>query len=84
MFIFCVFAAAARPLITDCLCVAGQMMLTSDEFNLTLTIKKERKHDATAQNSFCVCADCIAITALTNLNIKHGALYTVCHYLSVI
>lgn len=40
-----VFAAAAGPLITGCLCVVRQMMLTLDELNLTLTMKTKCKHD---------------------------------------
>lgn len=39
-----VFAAAAGPLITGCLCVVGEMMLTLDELDLTLTIKSKCKH----------------------------------------
>ena len=40
-----VFAAAAGPQITGCLCVAGQKMLTLDHFILTLTMKSECKHN---------------------------------------
>lgn len=40
-----VFAAAAGPPITSCLCVEGQMMLTLDQLNLTLTMKTKRKHN---------------------------------------
>ncbi len=40
-----VFAAAAGPLITGLLCVVGQMMLTLEELNLTLTMKTKCKHD---------------------------------------
>ncbi|XP_042342862.1 tumor necrosis factor receptor superfamily member 19-like [Plectropomus leopardus] len=36
---------SAGTLITGCLCAVGQMMLTLDEFNLTLTMKSECKHD---------------------------------------
>lgn len=40
-----VFAAAAGRLITGCLCVVGQMMLTLDELNLTSTVKTKCEHD---------------------------------------
>ncbi len=40
-----VFAAAAGPPITGRLCVAGEMMLTLDELDLTLTLKTKCKHD---------------------------------------
>lgn len=40
-----VCAAAAGPPITGCLCVVGQMMLTLDELNSTLTMKTKCKHD---------------------------------------
>lgn len=39
------FAAAAGPLITGCLCAAGQMMLTLNESNSILTVPTKCKHD---------------------------------------
>ena len=59
-----VFAAAAGPPITGCLCAVKQMMLTLDELNLTLTKKTKCKHNgqmlhlqitSTIQYSLCVC-----------------------------
>lgn len=48
-----VFAAAAGPLITGCLCAVGQMMLTLNESNLILTVQTKRKHHG--QYSSCAC-----------------------------
>lgn len=61
-----VFAAAAGPPITGCLCVVGETMLTLDEPDLTLTVKTNVNTMVrcyylwitdTMQYSFCVYKD---------------------------
>ena len=48
------FAAAAGPLITGCLCVSGQMMLTLDELNINTMV---RCYVLPVQYSVCVKED---------------------------
>lgn len=50
-----VFAAAAGPLITGCLCVWAQRMLTLDELTLTLAMRAECYSTVTRTASFYTC-----------------------------